>query len=248
MINRLPGWVWIGGWLLAFIAGVINVVGLLGFERQAVTHLTGVTSMLGIAIATADYTKALHVLIAISTFFLGTVISGAIIQESTLKLGRRYSLVLFMESLLLVGAVPLLYRNLLAGVGLMGVAVGLQNAMATTYSGTVIRTSHVTGMFTDLGIFLGHALRGNPIELKRVYVSLIVISAFLCGGLFGTWSFQQFSYSTLYFPAFFIGVAALAYGMLIQYKRISSGQSRTYVFLFSKRTQNLKKQNLKEHS
>ena len=45
MISKLPRWVWTGAWVLAFIAGVVNVVGLLGFEHQAITHLTGNTSL-----------------------------------------------------------------------------------------------------------------------------------------------------------------------------------------------------------
>jgi hypothetical protein len=40
MIAKLPKWIWFGAWAPAFNAGMINVVGLLGFERQAVTHLT----------------------------------------------------------------------------------------------------------------------------------------------------------------------------------------------------------------
>ena len=37
-ISKLPRWVLAGGWALAFVAGIINVVGLLGFEHQAVTN------------------------------------------------------------------------------------------------------------------------------------------------------------------------------------------------------------------
>ena len=41
MISKLSRWVWAGAWALAFVAGIVNVVGLLGYEHQAVTHLTG---------------------------------------------------------------------------------------------------------------------------------------------------------------------------------------------------------------
>ena len=44
MISKLSRWVWAGAWALAFVAGMVNVVGLLGFEHQAVTHLTGTTT------------------------------------------------------------------------------------------------------------------------------------------------------------------------------------------------------------
>lgn len=68
---------------------MVNVVGLLGFEHQAITHLTGTTSLLSAAIGSSDGAGALHFLAVIASFVAGTAISGFIIQNSTLKLGRR---------------------------------------------------------------------------------------------------------------------------------------------------------------
>ncbi|HAI90280.1 MAG TPA: DUF1275 domain-containing protein, partial [Alcanivorax sp.] len=47
MLTRLPRWVEVGAFLLAFLAGSVNAVGLLGFSHQSVSHLTGTTSLLG---------------------------------------------------------------------------------------------------------------------------------------------------------------------------------------------------------
>ena len=66
-------------------------------------------------------------------------------------------------------------------------------------------------MFTDLGIFLGHALRGLPIDLKRMRMCFLVISAFLCGGLAGAVLYRLFNYSALLIPAGLIAAAAIAY-------------------------------------
>ena len=46
----LPRWVWVGAGALACVAGMVNAVGFLGFEHQAVTHLTGTTTLFGIAV------------------------------------------------------------------------------------------------------------------------------------------------------------------------------------------------------
>jgi len=78
MINQLPRWVWTGAWALAFIAGIVNVVGLLGFEHQAITHLTGTTSLLGAALGTLHGAQALHLLAVIISFAAGTALSGFI--------------------------------------------------------------------------------------------------------------------------------------------------------------------------
>jgi uncharacterized membrane protein YoaK (UPF0700 family) len=213
MISRLPSWVWCGAWGLAFIAGMVNVVGLLGFEHQAVTHLTGTTSLLASAIAALDATAALHFAAIIASFVAGTVLSGFLIQDSTLQLGRRYGVALLLESALLCLAVPLLKRNQLFGIYAASCACGLQNAMVSTYSGAVIRTTHLSGMFTDLGIFLGHFLRGLPVDARRLRLCLLVISGFLCGGIAGAGAFRQLNYAALFIPGGLTAATAAAYGM-----------------------------------
>ncbi len=211
MISKLPRWVWFCAWVLAFIAGMINVVGLLGFEHQAVTHLTGNTSMLASALASLDVPGILYYAAIIGSFLAGTILSGFIIQDSTLQLGRRYGIALFLEALLLSLAVPLLNHHNVCGLYAAACACGLQNAMASTYSGTVVRTTHISGMFTDLGIFLGHALRGLPVDAKRLRMCFVVISAFLCGGIAGALGFRVIGFSTLFIPAGIAGGAALGY-------------------------------------
>ena len=213
MISKLPRWVWSGAWALAFIAGIINVVGLLGFEHQAVTHLTGTTSLLAAAVAASDAASVLHFAIIIGSFVGGTVLSGFLIQDSTLKLGRRYGVALLLESLMLCGAVLLLQRHSDGGVYLASSACGLQNAMVSTYSGAVVRTTHLSGMFTDLGISLGHALRGLPVDMLRLRLCFLIISAFFSGGVVGAFCFHRLGYSTLLIPAALTGLTALLYGL-----------------------------------
>lgn len=101
MISKLPRWFWCGTWILAFFAGLINVIGLLGFSHQTVSHLTGNTSMLAAAIATRNYSAALNFSMVIGFFLLGTVLSGFIIQDSSLQLGRRYGVTMLLESFFL---------------------------------------------------------------------------------------------------------------------------------------------------
>ena len=211
MISQLPQWVWAGAWALAFNAGIVNVVGLLGFEHQAVTHLTGTTSLLGAALVSLDFPAARHFAAVIGSFVAGTVLSGFIIQDSTLQLGRRYGVALLLESLLLCGAVPLLQHRSVFGLYCASGACGLQNAMVSTYSGAVVRTTHLSGMFTDLGIFLGHALRGLPVDARRLRLCYLIISAFLCGGVAGALAFRHLGYPALFIPGGLTASAALAY-------------------------------------
>jgi uncharacterized membrane protein YoaK (UPF0700 family) len=211
MISRLPRWVWAGAWALAFVAGIVNVVGLLGFEHQAVTHLTGTTSMLAAALARLDGAEALHFAGIIGSFVAGTALSGFLIQDSTLRLGRRYGVALLLESLLLCSAVPLLRHSSILGVYSASCACGLQNAMVSTYSGAVVRTTHLSGMFTDLGIFLGHAMRGLPVEALRLRLCLLIISGFFCGGVAGALAFHRLGYAALFIPGGLTAITAITY-------------------------------------
>lgn len=212
MLTRLPTWVWTGTWVLAFIAGMVNVVGLLGFEHQAITHLTGNTSLLAAALASGDPAAALRFVAVIGAFVAGTVASGFLVQDSALQLGRRYGVALLFESMLLFASVPLLGAGSVYGMYAAACACGLQNAMVSTYSGAVVRTTHVSGMFTDLGISLGHALRGLPVDARRLRLCALVISGFLCGGIAGALGFRAIGYSTLLVPASLAAATSIAYG------------------------------------
>lgn len=208
---RLPLWVWIGGGSLAGVAGMINVVGYLGFEHQAVTHLTGTTTLLGAAITDGNSRTALHLLGIAIAYVVGAVLSGVIVQDSTLRLGRRYGVTLTIESLLLFAAVPLFEHQQIAGALLAAMACGLQNAMATTYSGAVIRTTHLSGMFTDLGIGVGHALRGMPLPKRRLLLSALIIAGFFAGGMVGAGLFRRMGYDALMVPATLTGLVGIGY-------------------------------------
>ena len=212
MTERLATWVWVGAAALACVAGMVNVVGYLGFEHQAITHLTGTTSLLGAALAQGNLRSVLQLAGMLLAFMLGAVLSGLLIKDSVLQLGRRYGVALAFEAMLLVLAVPLFEQGYFAGPLLAAVAIGLQNAMATTYSGAVIRTTHLSGMVTDLGLLLGQLLRGIVIERRRLAVCLTVISGFLIGSLIGALLFSWLQFRTLLVPAALTGVTALAYG------------------------------------
>lgn len=212
MIKRMPRWILLGALLLACIAGMINVVGFMGLEQHAITHLTGTSTLLGAAIAQGQGGLALELAGAILAFLLGALLSGLIIRNTSLSLGRHYNTVLALEAGLLVLAVPLLERHSLSGLYVAATACGLQNAMATTYSGAVIRTTHLSGMVTDLGLLLGQLLRGIVIERRRLAVCLTVISGFLIGSLIGALLFSWLQFRTLLVPAALTGVTALAYG------------------------------------
>jgi uncharacterized membrane protein YoaK (UPF0700 family) len=218
-LRQLPRWAWFGTGLLAFIAGLVNAVGYLGFRHESISNMTGNTSLLGIALGKADGVETAHWILAIGAFVLGTVLSGMIVQQSTLKLGRRYGVALTLEALLLLFAMPFLDASNSIGLYLASIAMGLQNGMVSAYSGAIIRTTHVTGVFTDLGIGLGHLLRGLPVDMLRLCVCVLVATTFLLGGTAGALLFERMQEHALLIPAALTGACGLGYGIYRQYSR-----------------------------
>ena len=223
VLRQLPRWAWFGTAVLALIAGLVNATGYLGFRHQSISNMTGNTSLLGIALGRGDGGEAVHWALTIAAFVLGAMLSGMIVQQSTLRLGRRYGVALLLESLLLFAAVPLLDASSSLGLYLASAAVGLQNGMVSAYSGMVIRTAHVTGIFTDLGIYLGHLLRGLPVDRLRLRVCTLVAASFMLGSIVGAGLFRLLQQRSLLIPATLTGVCGLGYGLYRQYTLSRAG-------------------------
>ena len=221
MIARLPRWVWVGAAMLAGIAGMINAVGFLSVAHQGVTHLTGTTTLLGLAIGEGKLGEAGYFLALIAAFVVGAMLSGLLIRERSLLLGRRYGLALVIEAALLCVAVPLLRAPSVWGDYLASAACGLQNAMASTYSGAALRTTHVSGMFTDIGIALGAMLRGLPADGLKFKLWSILIASFAGGGALGAVTFVHLGYATLYIPAGITAAAGTGYWLYCRYRHIA---------------------------
>lgn len=211
MINKLPKWVEIGGFFLALIAGSVNAIGLLGFKHQAVSHLTGTSTLLGLELANVDIDESFHLLLIMAGFVLGAAYSSAVIGNVALKLGRRYSVALVSESLLLVLAMYCLLNGSNVGHILASAACGLQNAMTSTYSGALVRTTHVSGLFTDLGVMMGLRLRGHKADRRRVILYLTLIAGFILGGTVGAIGYAHLDFYTLLMPAAVAVLMALTY-------------------------------------
>ena len=220
---HLPRWVWIGAVALACVAGMVNVIGYLGFEHQVLSHLTGTRSLLGAALAQGDLRAIVHLWGMLIAFCVGAMLSGLVIQDQTLKLGRRYGVALALEAALLLLAIPLFKQQQIWGALLAAMACGLQNAMVTTYSGALVRTTHLSGMFTDLGIGLGHLLRGMPLPMRRLTLSGLIISGFLGGGVLGAWFYRHWGYDALLAPALLTGSTGIGYVLYRQW--VQAGQT-----------------------
>lgn len=213
MIKKLPRWVEYGAFILALVAGLINSIGLLGFKHQSISHLSGTASQLGTGIINADVLEILHLIFILLSFVIGAAISGFYLRSGAIKLGRNYSGLLCVEAVFLFCSMYFLLDDSLYGHYLASAACGLQNALVTTYSGAVIRTTHVTGIFTDLGIMLGAKLRGAPFDKRKALLFILIILGFVTGGTIGAYLFNFLTFFALAIPAGICLLLALSYSI-----------------------------------
>ncbi len=210
MINKLPGWVFIGSVILAAVAGFVNTVGLLGL-RHPMSHVTGNLTLFSESLVHRNLSEAFHTSMLVIMFFFGAVICGFIVKQSTLRLGRRYGVALTIESGLLFVALPYLDHGVIVGGYLLSAAMGLQNGMVSLYSSAVVRTTHMTGVTTDLGVALGHVLRGMRVESRRFLLLGGLLGGFVVGGILGSLCFARWHYLALLGPAVATGSTGVAY-------------------------------------
>ncbi len=218
MFSKLPRWVEYGAFSLALLAGFVNAVGFLGFGHEAVSHLSGSATQLGVSLLEIDG-GTLHLLLVLFSFVIGAALSGLLIEGTALKMGRHYSSALMLEGVLLLAAMAALSRGSALGHHFASAACGLQNGLVTNYSGATIRTTHVTGIFTDLGLMIGARLRGKVFDRRKALLFLLIAAGFIGGGLLGAASFQQWQFDALAAPALLAMVLAIAYRLRLLHHR-----------------------------
>ncbi len=219
MLSKLPLWIGTSAFFLAFAAGCINVFVLSSTIHLAVTHHSGTATNLVLSLSRGDFVLAYNSLLIILSFVAGSALSGYIIRDSHLKLGRRYGVSLLLESCLILLAWALFDSQPYAGLLLLAGACGLQNAMATTYSGAVVRTTHLTGLLTDMGVLIGNRLAGIPMPERKFRLLGDILAGFMLGGLASGLLSPILGTNVLIVPAAISGGSALVY--FVYYKFFS---------------------------
>ncbi|MDX6182044.1 YoaK family protein [Flavobacterium sp. Fl-77] len=211
--------------LLSFVAGLVNVAGFLAVQKLT-TNVTGHFAFFVDEIFKLDFRQGFIYFLYIFFFFLGSFFSSLIV-ESLLRRNEKYSYVIptAIESAILFAVAVFGTRlmadspNVLAYILLF--AMGLQNSLVTKISNATVRTTHLTGLFTDLGIELSQLFfYHEKLYRKKLFVSiklrLSIISFFFIGGIV-----SGIFYSHLGLSVLLIGVAALLLGLFYNWIRFN---------------------------
>lgn len=214
------------GLTLAFVAGATNAGGFLAV-RQYTSHMSGIIAAMSDDLALGSMGLALAGLGAVLPFLAGAACSAILIIWARRKrLHSEYALPLLLEAFLLLcfgllGANLSLHMGLFVPVTVMLLCfiMGLQNAIITKISKAEIRTTHVTGLVTDIGIELGKLFYWNmeldrpskPIVLanrKHLKLLLLVLLMFFVGGVAGGMSFKHIGFRSTIPLAFLLLILA----------------------------------------
>jgi len=84
---------------------------------------------------------------------------------------------------------------------------GLQNGMCTTFSGAVIRTTHVTGILTDIGLIIGQAVfyKRTRKHLWKLKILVPLYTSFCCGAVIGWFANELLHNKAILLPCAIVG-------------------------------------------
>ena len=200
--------------LLSFVAGIVNVAGLLAVQRLT-TNVTGHFAFFVDEVFKLNFWEGFIYFLFVFSFLSGSFISNLMIEIISRKNDNLiYIIPVIIESLILFSVAIFgeflvsENSNLLACSLLF--AMGLQNSLVTSISSAVVRTTHLTGLFTDLGIELSqlffYKLKEQRHKLySSIKLRMTIISFFFLGGLTGG----------IFFSSIKLYVLAIAGGVLI---------------------------------
>lgn len=201
--------------ILSFIAGVVNISGVLSLNILT-TNVTGHFAYFSEELVNNNYSIAFTFLLFIFFFLFGAFTSNVLIEIiSRIRPRISHTLPMIFEVFILTYIGFYGYTNgkhIIACALLF--AMGIQNSLVTQVSQSTVRTTHLTGLFTDLGIELSQLIfYRKPSEIqklsKSIYLRLIIIAFFFLGGIIGGFSFRFYQLKTLLLASLFLVIAML---------------------------------------
>lgn len=206
--------------VMAFQAGMLNIGGFMATHRF-VSHVTGFAAFMGVDIANNSYIHAFGMLVVPFFFLLGTMISGQLVDvRLKLDLAPKYYFTFGIMFLLIFTVYiaghfgffgpfgePLESTNDYTLLILLCLVCGIQNGTITTVSRSVVRTTHLTGITTDLGIGLVRLINRKKLnhsieseEHKANFMRLGIIFSFAIGSVAAGISFEKYGYEAFLLP------------------------------------------------
>ena len=204
--------------LLSFVAGMVNIAGFLAVQ-QLTTNVTGHFTFFVDEVLQLHFGNGLIYFLYILFFFFGAFISSLLVEYIALKNENKTYIIPVIIEIILLLFVAIKGNNLIENyanfvICILLFAMGLQNSLVTKISGATVRTTHLTGLFTDLGIEFSQLFFYKQAPLKfKLYASiklrLTIISFFFFGGITAGLLYQNFQLRILILATFFLAMGLI---------------------------------------
>jgi uncharacterized membrane protein YoaK (UPF0700 family) len=203
--RRLPMNDWLLATVLAAIAGAVNAGGFF-VVGQYTSHMTGYLSQVADNLVTGHYAIVLKSLLAVVAFTIGAATSAALVNWARQnRYHQQYALPIVAQGFTLLAfsfaGFGASHIPILALLLMLCFLMGMQNATITKLSKARIRTTHATGMITDVGIEIGKAVfgvlsknSGVRADTHKLMILLRLVIAFLAGGIVGAIGFASLGF------------------------------------------------------
>jgi uncharacterized membrane protein YoaK (UPF0700 family) len=201
MKNNIPQsslWVYISAILLPLNGGFVNAATLISFLHNSVGYVTGNISYAGTYFSEENYIMFLKMIMLVIAFLVGSIISGLIIKSEQYNKDHRYGVNLILQLFFVAIAICLMRYEISYCAYFLAATMGLQNSMTTHYGSALIRTTHMTGTTTDLGILIAHWIKRKNVPFWKIRLYLILIVSFLIGSIIGGICFIHFHENSLF--------------------------------------------------
>jgi uncharacterized membrane protein YoaK (UPF0700 family) len=199
--------------LLSFVAGLVNITGVLALKTLT-TNVTGHFAFFAEEIMRHDYTTAITFFLFTIFFLLGAFLSSFLQELISLKNPDWSHIIPITLEMVILMAVSIFGSSegifTLEGkltAFFMLLAMGIQNSLVTNISRSTVRTTHLTGLFTDLGIELSQLFfYKKPEEVQKlkasIFLRLAIILFFFLGCFLGGISYKFVEIKTLFIAVF----------------------------------------------
>ena len=197
------------GTLTAFTAGTINIASLLIF-LSFTSNVTGHYAIFAAEISQGNWTQVAVVASWIFLFFFGGFVANLSVINFNKKskyFAHAFPIILEILCLLAVGIYGQFYYEKTLGetealVALMLFATGLQNGLTASISNFSVKTTHLTGTTTDLGIlasmFTQKKFRKNPELIARAKLLISIMAAYVLGAIFSGLTYYSLEFRVFY--------------------------------------------------
>ncbi len=226
--------------VLATAAGILNAMALGAFGFFP-SHMTGNASQISTEISTADINTLIFLSVMLMAFISGSMTARFVVIFGLKKRIRTVFCLLLLAEGVVLSLTSLFETHFYSKENNREVLVilcflmGIHNSTSTQLSNGRVRSTHVTGTLTDVGIALGsyfgsfihHYESGSrQASRKQLYTHLTTVFSFLSGCIAGLLLFQAFGFKTMTVLGVSLVVVALC-GIIVTLVTRSRLQSGT---------------------